>query len=67
MKVWNNLFLFPTSESLQGKAVAIGAMEILDSYLQHHSDDENLCQMVLLCVGSLADSGTGIFLFRNSL
>lgn len=44
-------------EIIQEKAVEIGALELLDQYLETHYHEDKLCNMVLHCVGSLADSG----------
>ncbi len=55
-----DVIYFPSilfSESMQEKAIALGSMELLADYLKKHSSDENVCQMALMCVGSLADSG----------
>ena len=45
------------SETIQERAIALGALELMDSYLKKHNDDEGLSQMALMCVGSLTDAG----------
>ncbi|XP_064612236.1 rap1 GTPase-GDP dissociation stimulator 1-B-like isoform X1 [Liolophura sinensis] len=53
------LNLTNTHEIIQEKAVEIGALELLDQYLETHYIEDKLCNMVLHCVGSLADSEFG--------
>ncbi len=43
---------------MQEKAINLGCMELLEQYIQTHHSDDTVCQMALMCVGSLADSGT---------
>ena len=42
---------------MQEKAINLGCMELLEQYIQTHHSDDTMCQMALMCVGSLADSG----------
>ncbi|XP_078579458.1 rap1 GTPase-GDP dissociation stimulator 1-like [Branchiostoma floridae x Branchiostoma japonicum] len=53
------LNLTNTHESLQSKALSLGAVKVLGEILKQNSDDSSVCQMVLLCVGSLAESDAG--------
>ena len=40
-------------------------MELMDSYLKKHGNDEGLCQMALMCVGSLTDAGEWMYSSEN--
>ena len=50
-----NFFYF--TEILQQKAIEGGALDVVEQYLQHYQLEEGLCNMVLVTVGSLTDSG----------
>ena len=45
------------AESVQEKAIAHGALELLEEYLREHGSDTGTAQMALLTIGSLTDSG----------
>ena len=59
-KMCDCLFL----ETVEEKALSLGAMDVLKEYLDLHASDEGLVQMVLLSVDSLTDTGqvTKIFI-----
>ena len=42
---------------MQEKAIAHGALELLEEYLREHGSDTGTAQMALLTIGSLTDSG----------
>ena len=46
---------------MQEKAINLGCMELLEQYIQTHHSDDTMCQMALMCVGSLADSGEATY------
>ena len=51
------LFVFVFTESLIESALSAGVIEIMKDYIVKFSNDEDVILMVLLAVGSLADSG----------
>ncbi|XP_078658666.1 rap1 GTPase-GDP dissociation stimulator 1-like isoform X2 [Branchiostoma floridae x Branchiostoma belcheri] len=53
------LNLTNTHESLQSMALSLGAVKVLEEILRQNFEDLSVCQMVLLCVGSLAESDAG--------
>ena len=44
-------------ETVEEKALSLGAMDVLKQYLELHANDEGVAHMALLSVGSLADTG----------
>ena len=59
-------FLGFIAESMQEKAINLGCMELLELYIQTHHSDDTMCQMALMCVGSLADSGDSDFVLLST-
>ncbi|CAH1247012.1 RAP1GDS1 [Branchiostoma lanceolatum] len=53
------LNLTNTHESLQSEALSLGAVKVLVEILRQNMEDPSVCQMVLLCVGSMAESDAG--------
>ena len=53
-----SLHFFP--EVLQQKAIEAGALDVVEQYLQHYQLEDGLCNMVLVTIGSLTDSGNNI-------
>ena len=51
---------------MQEKAINLGCMELLEQYIQTHHSDDTMCQMALMCVGSLADSGDSDFVLLST-
>ena len=51
-------------EVLQQKAIEGGALDVVEQYLQHYQLEEGLCNMVLVTIGSLTDSGKDIKEYR---
>ena len=56
-----SLHFFP--EVLQQKAIEAGALDVVEQYLQHYQLEDGLCNMVLVTIGSLTDSGNNTYLF----
>ncbi|XP_064644742.1 rap1 GTPase-GDP dissociation stimulator 1-like [Lineus longissimus] len=50
------LNLTNTNELLQEKAIKLGALDLMNGYMQDYIDDEDLMSMVLMTVSSLVDS-----------
>lgn len=55
------LFLF--SEVMQQKAIEGGALDIMDQYLRQYKKEAGLCNMVLVTIASLTDSGRNMFFY----
>lgn len=45
------------SETLQQKAIEEGALELMGKYLLQYADNDGLCNMVLVTIASLTESG----------
>lgn len=55
------------SESLIEAALSAGMIEIMKDYIVKFSNDEDVILMVLLAVGSLADSGNYLYCVYSSV
>jgi len=53
------------TEVLQEKAISGGALELLDKYLTQYQTDDGLCNMILVTIASITDSGKWPYTFRN--
>ena len=62
---YNVCFLFV--DMMQQKAIEGGALDIVDQYLHQYRTEEGLCNMVLVTIASLTDSGTKSILSTHYL
>lgn len=51
------LYLFCILDVMQQKALDGGALDIIDQYLRQYQNEEGLCNMILVTIASLTDSG----------
>ena len=45
------------SDTLQQRAIELGALDVMGDYLKMYEAEEGLCNMVLVTIASLTDSG----------
>jgi hypothetical protein len=55
-------FVLHFTESLIEKALSLDVLQLLSDYLKKYNQEEDLLHMVLLSVGSLADTGMCMWL-----